>query len=136
MVQLHPQLHHLDALDEIPAKGKGKGRGKDGEEERAGPAGESEARAIDVKIKAAGEDGEAATVAGNLDLLKQMQDEKWRDYEWVDAEVSFFFFFASQEEEEEDSVGKGRDRTRQDSMLMFFLVENRPRNRGNYTRTT
>ncbi|RAH49768.1 uncharacterized protein BO95DRAFT_511178 [Aspergillus brunneoviolaceus CBS 621.78] len=87
VVQLHPQLHHLDALDEIPAKGKGKGRGKDGEEERAGPAGESEARAIDVKIKAAGEDGEAATVAGNLDLLKQMQDEKWRDYEWVDAET-------------------------------------------------
>ncbi|PYH75876.1 hypothetical protein BO82DRAFT_348328 [Aspergillus uvarum CBS 121591] len=84
VVQLHPQLHHLDALDEIPTKGKGKARGKEGEEgERAG---ESEARAIDVKIKAA-EDGEAAMVAGNLDLLKQMQDEKWKDYEWVDAET-------------------------------------------------
>ncbi|PYH43943.1 uncharacterized protein BP01DRAFT_358120 [Aspergillus saccharolyticus JOP 1030-1] len=82
VVQLHPQLHHLDAMDEIPAKGKGKAR-KEGEEDRPG---ESEARAIDVKIKAA-EDGEAAMVAGNLELLKQMQDEKWKDYEWVDAET-------------------------------------------------
>ncbi|RAL14984.1 uncharacterized protein BO97DRAFT_404001 [Aspergillus homomorphus CBS 101889] len=82
VVQLHPQLHHMDAMDEIPAKGKGKAR-KEGEEDRAG---ESEARAIDVKIKAA-EDGEAAMVAGNLELLKQMQDEKWKDYEWVDAET-------------------------------------------------
>ncbi|PYH94924.1 sulfite reductase beta subunit [Aspergillus ellipticus CBS 707.79] len=82
VVQLHPQLHHLDALDEVPVKGKGKAR-KEGEEER--PA-EAEARAIDVKIKAA-EDGEAAMVAGNLELLKKMQDEKWKDYEWVDAET-------------------------------------------------
>ncbi|CAK42531.1 uncharacterized protein An15g05780 [Aspergillus niger] len=82
VVQLHPQLHHLDALDEMPTKGKGKAR-KEGEEDRPG---ESEARAIDVKIKAA-EDGEAAQVAGNLDLLKKMQDEKWKDYEWVDAET-------------------------------------------------
>ncbi|KAA8648287.1 hypothetical protein EYZ11_001973 [Aspergillus tanneri] len=83
VVQLHPQLHHLDALDEIPAKGKGgKGR-KDGDDERQA---ESEARAIDVKIKAA-EDGEGAMVAGNLDLLKKMQDEKWDTYNWVDAET-------------------------------------------------
>ena len=92
VVQLHPQLHHLDALDEIPAKGRGgKGARKEGEEER--PA-ESEARAIDVKIKAA-EEGGAAVVAGNLDLLKQMQDEKWGRYEWVDAEVGPSFSFLS-----------------------------------------
>lgn len=83
VVQLHPQLHHLDAMDEVPAKGRGKGR-KEGDEERPG---ENEARAIDVKIKAA-EDGEAAMVAGNLELLKKMQDEKWHTYDWVDAEVS------------------------------------------------
>lgn len=70
-------------MDEVPAKGRGKGR-KEGDEERPG---ENEARAIDVKIKAA-EDGEAAMVAGNLELLKKMQDEKWHTYDWVDAEVS------------------------------------------------
>lgn len=94
VVQLHPQLHHLDALDEVP-KGRGGKARKEGDDDRA----ETEARAIDVKIKAA-EDNEAIQVAGNLDLLKKMQEEKWRTYEWVDAEVcsslgsllSFFFF--------------------------------------------
>lgn len=90
VVQLHPQLHHLDALDEVPTKGRGKAR-KEGEEERA--AAENEARAIDVKIKAAGEDGETAMVAGNLELLKKMQDERWSAYEWVDAEVCFSLSF-------------------------------------------
>ncbi|KAF7162694.1 hypothetical protein CNMCM6106_009515 [Aspergillus hiratsukae] len=79
VVQLHPQLHHIDALDEIPAKGRGKAR-KEGEE------GEAEARAIDVKIKGA-EDAEQAMVAGNLKLLQKMHDEKWTTYEWVDAET-------------------------------------------------
>lgn len=81
VVQVHPQLHHLDALDEIPAKGKGKGR-KDEEEGGGG----NEARAIDIKVKAA-EDGEAGMLASNLDLLKKMQEEKWGKYEWVDAET-------------------------------------------------
>lgn len=82
VVQLHPQLHHLDAMDELPAKGRGSKSRKEGDEEQPG----DEARAIDVKIKAA-EDGEAAMVAGNLELLKKMQDEKWSTYDWVDAEV-------------------------------------------------
>ncbi|KAF9889550.1 hypothetical protein FE257_007260 [Aspergillus nanangensis] len=81
VVQLHPQLHHLDAMDEMPKTGRGKGR-KDEDDGRPEP----EARTIDVKIKAA-EDGEAAMVAGNLDLLKKMQEEKWGKYEWVDAET-------------------------------------------------
>ncbi|OJJ51135.1 hypothetical protein ASPZODRAFT_127154 [Penicilliopsis zonata CBS 506.65] len=81
VVQLHPQLHHIDALEEM-SKGRGSKGKKDGDEERSA---ETEARAIDVKIKAA-EDGEAVT-AGNLELLKQMQDEKWKTYDWVDAET-------------------------------------------------
>lgn len=82
VAQLRPQLHHLDALDEIPKKG---GKRKEEGEER--PT-EQEARAVDVKIKAAAtEDSEAALVQGNLELLKKMQEEKWSRYEWVDAEV-------------------------------------------------
>lgn len=70
-------------MDEIPAKGPRAPKAKgDPDEER--PA-EPEARAIDVKVKAA-EDGEVP-VAGNLDILKQMQDDKWETYDWVDAEV-------------------------------------------------
>lgn len=86
VVQLRPQLHHLDALDDAPrARG---GRKKDEGEDK--PA-ESEARAVDVKIKAAAsEDSEAALLAGNLELLKKMQEEKWASFDWVDAEVCAF----------------------------------------------
>lgn len=80
VVQLHPQLHHLDAMDEIPKGPTRKGR-KEGEEERP----EAEARAVDVKVKGA-EDREVM-MPGNLDLLKKMQDEQWNAYDWVDAEV-------------------------------------------------
>ncbi|KAE8311810.1 hypothetical protein BDV41DRAFT_315564 [Aspergillus transmontanensis] len=80
VVQVHPHLHHLDALDEIPAKGKGKKKDDD-------EGGGNEARAIDIKVKAA-EDDQASQLAGNLDLLKKMQEEKWGSYDWVDAEVS------------------------------------------------
>jgi hypothetical protein len=83
VVQVHPQLHHLDALDEIPAKGKGKRK----DEEEGG--GGNEARAIDVKVKGA-EDGEAGIMASNIDLLKKMQEEKWGAYDWIDAEVSVY----------------------------------------------
>lgn len=65
-------------------KAKGSRAKKDDEERPA----ETEARAIDIKVKAA-EDSDAATNAGNLDLLKQMQEEKWKSYEWIDAEVCF-----------------------------------------------
>lgn len=85
VVQLRPQLHHLDALDELPKKG-GKSRKEEGDE--------PEARAVDVKIKAAAsEDSEAALVAGNLELLKKMQEEKWSEFDWVDAEVRRLFVF-------------------------------------------
>ncbi|KAL3467261.1 Sin-like protein conserved region-domain-containing protein [Aspergillus heterothallicus] len=79
VVQLHPQLHHLDAMDEMPKTRGGKGR-KEGEEDRPEP----EARTIDMKVKSA-EDKEVQ-VAGNLELLKQMQEEQWKTYDWVDAE--------------------------------------------------
>ncbi|KAL4958336.1 Sin-like protein conserved region-domain-containing protein [Aspergillus filifer] len=78
VVQLHPQLHHLDAMDEMPKARAGKR--KEGEEERP----EAEARAVDVKVKGA-EDREVM-IPGNLDLLKKMQDEQWKAYDWVDAE--------------------------------------------------
>ncbi|KAJ5990541.1 hypothetical protein N7499_011088 [Penicillium canescens] len=79
VVQFHPQLHHLDALDEMP---KAKGRKRDDDDRPA----ESEARAIDIKVKGA-EDGETNMVGGNLDLLKKMQEEKWKSYGWIDAET-------------------------------------------------
>lgn len=82
VVQLHPQLHHLDALDGIPAKGGRGSKKKEADEDR--PI-EAEARTVDVKVKGAEE--KEAVMDGNLRLLKQMQDDKWVTYDWVDAEV-------------------------------------------------
>lgn len=65
-----------------------KGRGLKNKKDDDERPNDSEARAIDVKIKGA-EDG-GAMLVGNLDLLKRMQEEKWKTIDWVDAEVGFF----------------------------------------------
>lgn len=52
---------------------------------------EAEARPVDVKIKTS-ESGESV-VPPNVKLLREIQDERWEHYEWVDAEVSFLFFW-------------------------------------------
>lgn len=82
VVQLRPQLHHLDAAEDL-TKARAARAKRDGDEEAA-PR-DAEARVIDVKVKSA--EGGEAIVAGNIELLKKMQDEKWESYEWVDAEV-------------------------------------------------
>lgn len=56
--------------------------------EEDGAAVQAEARAVDVKVKSA-EAGEAAP-AGNIELLKKIQDDKWESYEWFDAEVRYY----------------------------------------------
>ncbi|OKL57448.1 hypothetical protein UA08_07160 [Talaromyces atroroseus] len=82
VVQLRPQLHHLDASEEVSRARITRGK-KDLEED--GAVREAEARAVDVKVKSA-EAGEAAP-PGNMELLKKIQDEKWESYEWLDSET-------------------------------------------------
>lgn len=87
MVQLRPQLHHLDAYDDV-VKGKTSARGKKDMDDDAAPrAVEPEARTIDMKVKSAEGDNDTA-IKGNNDLLKRMQDEKWDKYNWIDEMVS------------------------------------------------
>lgn len=78
VVQLRPQLHHLDAFDEVTVKNKAA--------KKQGDEGETEARAIDMKVKSAEGDNRGGQQSNN-DLLKKMQDEKWEKYEWVDENV-------------------------------------------------
>jgi DNA-directed RNA polymerase len=59
--------------------------------EEDGAAVQAEARAVDVKVKSA-EAGEAAP-AGNIELLKKIQDDKWESYEWFDAEVDAIYLY-------------------------------------------
>ena len=87
VVQLRPQLHHLDAFDEVTIKNKGLSRGRRDLDGEAGPRpAEPEARAIDMKVKSA-ESGNT-NLAGNNELLKRIQDERWERYSWIDENVS------------------------------------------------
>ncbi len=87
MVQLQPQLHHLDASDEIAVKNKALARARRDLDGEAVPRpAEPEARAIDMKVKSA-QSGNVS-LAGNNELLKRIQDEGWETYSWIDENVS------------------------------------------------
>jgi hypothetical protein len=93
VVQLRPQLHHLDAFDDV-AKGRvassaraRKDADGGGEDVGGSRVVEHEARAVDMKVKSA-EGGDDTAVKGNNELLKRMQDEKWERFSWIDEKVS------------------------------------------------
>lgn len=62
-------------------------RGKKEAEEDGGR--EAEARPVDVKVKST--ESSESSVPPNVRLLREIQDERWENYEWVDAEVSSCF---------------------------------------------
>lgn len=86
-MQLRPQLHHLDAFDEVAIKSKAIAKARKDLDDEAGPRNVPEARAIDVKVKSA--ESEHNGGQRNNDLLKRMQEEKWDKYSWVDENVCF-----------------------------------------------
>lgn len=87
VVQLRPQLHHLDAFDEVAVKSKALAKARKDLEDDSGRAATTEARAIDMKVKSA--EAAGAKVVGNHEmLLKMVQDERWEKYSWVDENVS------------------------------------------------
>ncbi|PGH07027.1 sulfite reductase (NADPH) hemoprotein beta-component [Blastomyces parvus] len=83
VVQLRPQLHHLDAFDEVSVRSKAMTKGKRDADDEGGPrAVQQEARAIDMKVKSA--DVETGKIASNNVLLRRMHEEKWEKYAWID----------------------------------------------------
>lgn len=103
LVQVRPQLPHLDAADELErnrgltaiARGKGKDEvavnGEIPPPGAAPPAGHSarpESKAIDIKLKSSGpssQDNDLSTNT-NAKLLRAIQQEPWQTYEWVDED--------------------------------------------------
>ncbi|KMQ48545.1 DNA-directed RNA polymerase III subunit Rpc5 [Trichophyton rubrum] len=84
VVQLRPQLHHIDAYDEVSVKSKAMAKAKkDMDEDSTSRNAAMEARAIDMKVKSADTEG-ARAVGNNELLLKLFQDEKWEKYRWID----------------------------------------------------
>lgn len=84
VVQLRPQLHHVDAIEEL-SKGRAAKAKKDLDDD-APP--QTEARVIDVKVKSA--EGDEDFEQGNNRLLKNIHLEPWKHYEWMDPEVGPF----------------------------------------------
>ncbi|EEQ35082.1 hypothetical protein McanCB56680_000416 [Microsporum canis] len=84
VVQLQPQLHHIDAFDEVAVKSKAMAKAKkDMDDDSTSRSAAMEARAIDMKVKSAESEG-ARAVGNNELLLKLFQDEKWEKYRWID----------------------------------------------------
>ena len=85
LVQVRPQLHHLDASDELE-----RGIGAGGRVSKALPNGEVaetklESKALDIKIKSSG-DGSDINLNTNSKLLRAIQQEPWQKYRWEDEE--------------------------------------------------
>lgn len=96
IVQLRPQVDHVDAIDELAARSKlaisrarrdGDGQEAEGQE-RAGAQNKgkaAETKAIDQKVRSADDDLAAPDVG---ELLRKMSEDKWARYKWVDDNVS------------------------------------------------
>ncbi|KAI3328983.1 hypothetical protein HD806DRAFT_481284 [Xylariaceae sp. AK1471] len=123
LIQLRPQLHHLDAMAEQERasrrEGAGAGGGKDGAPATASSAG---ARAIHMSIKSADSGGGELTTETMADRLRTVQTEAWSKlkYEDEDSERAWTMFNnnlvyrsagkAAAKEDKDEGKGKGKER--------------------------
>lgn len=100
LVQVRPELHHLDAADEFErirntAAFAQRAKGKDG----GGVNGDitapplptptrPESKAIDIKLKSNGPHDNDISTNTNAKLLRAIQQEPWQTYEWIDEDES------------------------------------------------
>jgi RPC5 protein len=98
LVQVRPQLPHLDAADELErnrnvsamARNKGKDAAVNGDipAPLPGPSTRPESKALDLKIKSNGpayHDNDLSTNT-NAKLLRAIQQEPWQTYIWIDED--------------------------------------------------
>ena len=79
IVQLRPKLDHVDAFNDIAKYGAKFQSGADN------PTEETEARAVNVAIKSS--EGEELGKSDVAKILKQVQEEPWQRFNYVDSEV-------------------------------------------------
>lgn len=82
LVQLHPQLPHLDADDEVLRHIDRAKKIESGESNV-----KSQGRAVEMKINRTEKSPEEAARAKNEALLQSIQDEKWTTYTWNDHDT-------------------------------------------------
>lgn len=87
VVQMRPQLHHLDAEDEVNQKRLHGGANASAPRQKPGmepPAPKVESKAIEIKIRDTKEDAKDRTMNDNAKLLRDIQVDQWQEHEWVD----------------------------------------------------
>lgn len=85
VVQMRPQLHHLDAAEEAKRKAETASRSKQPVD---GVPTKLETKAIEMKIKDGKEDLKDRSLNANAQLLREIQAEKWVKHEWLEADES------------------------------------------------
>ncbi len=113
LVQVRPQLPHLDAADEVErnrgfsaltrAKGKDGAAIVNGDLSTAlpppvGPSTRPEGKAIDIKLKSSGPVSHSHDLSTNTNakLLRAIQQEPWQTYDWIDEDEAESHDYAEQ----------------------------------------
>ncbi|EXJ56306.1 uncharacterized protein A1O5_12573 [Cladophialophora psammophila CBS 110553] len=89
VVQMRPQLHHIDAEDEINQKRFTGGNNASSSRQKPGleqPAPKVESKAIEIKIRDTKDDSKDRTMNENARQLRDIQMDQWQKYEWVDED--------------------------------------------------
>ncbi len=83
VVQMRPQLHHIDAEEELSHKRAQASTTKAGMEP---PAPKTESKAIELKIRDNKDDTKDRNMKDNARQLRDILVDKWQDHEWVDED--------------------------------------------------
>ncbi|KIV87623.1 hypothetical protein PV11_03156 [Exophiala sideris] len=89
VVQLRPQLHHLDAEDELNQKRFQTGSNAATAKQKPGletPGQKMESKAIAIKMKDTKEDARDRSLNENARLLRDIQVESWQHHYWIDED--------------------------------------------------
>jgi hypothetical protein len=89
VVQMRPQLHHIDAEEELNQKRAQGGANPGASRQKPGmepPAPKVESKAIEIKIKDTKDDVKDRTMKDNARQLRDILVDQWQDHEWVDED--------------------------------------------------
>ncbi|KIW34402.1 uncharacterized protein PV07_01180 [Cladophialophora immunda] len=89
VVQMRPQLHHIDAEDETNQRRFAGGSNTGSSRQKPGlepPAPKVESKAIEIKIRETKDDTKDRTMNDNARQLRDIQTDQWQSYKWVDED--------------------------------------------------
>lgn len=87
VVQMRPQLHHIDAADEAKRRSESAGKPTTTKTEVFGPDGKVklETKAIELKVKdSTKDDPKDRNLNWNAKLLRAIQNDPWVGYDWIE----------------------------------------------------